>query len=229
MAGASQIDDYVTVLGRCLRGPGRVKRDLLAEARDSLADCAEAYQAEGLERAAAERRAVAEFGPVAEIAAGYQEELAASAGRRLALLVFATVPVTALVWALMWRIFPEAPGHEWAAAPGWFLVVAEVIDWSQLAMGVLGALALAGFGRWSRRLRRPRLLTRVFGAVVAADVVAVSLMSGALMIGGARTLDEFLAFPPGFAVSVLSFMVSLWQLRCALGCLAVTRPVAVPA
>ena len=229
MAGAGRIDDYLTALDRRLRGPGRIKRDLLTEARDGLVDCAEAYQAAGLDRDAAERRAVAEFGPVAEIAAGYQEELAAWTGRRLALLVFATVPVTALLWALTWQVFPEPAGREWAAAPGWFRTAAHLLDWSQLVLGALGALALAGFGRGARRPTRPRALARVFGAAVLAEVVVVGALAGALMIAGAHTLDEFLAFPPGLAAGLYSAAVTVWQACWAVGCLRVTRPPAVPA
>jgi hypothetical protein len=77
MASAGVIDDYVTALDRTLRGPRRARRDLVTEARDSLTDCAEAYLAEGMDQAGAERMAVADFGTVAEIAPGYQEELTA--------------------------------------------------------------------------------------------------------------------------------------------------------
>jgi hypothetical protein len=81
------IDAYVAELGGILRGPRRAKADLLDEARDSLVDAVRAYQDRGLDRQAAERRAVEEFGDVAEIAPGYQTELGLVQGRRTALLV----------------------------------------------------------------------------------------------------------------------------------------------
>ncbi|MGN9783308.1 permease prefix domain 1-containing protein [Nonomuraea sp. ZG12] len=74
-AGTSVIDDYVDRLHRRLKGPPRIKRDLLAEARDGLLDATDAWQRRGLGRAEAERTAVREFGPFGEIARGYQREL----------------------------------------------------------------------------------------------------------------------------------------------------------
>ncbi|WP_181957865.1 permease prefix domain 1-containing protein [Nonomuraea longispora] len=81
---------------------------MVVEARDSLTDTADALEAEGLERAEAERVAVAEFGEVAEIASGYQAELTASAGRRLGVLMFAGLPITVLMWSLLWRAYPPS-------------------------------------------------------------------------------------------------------------------------
>src|SRR5688500_19298305 len=98
------IDDYVAELNRAITGPPGPKRDLVVEARDSLTDTADALEAEGLDRTEAERVAVAEFGPVAEIAPDYQAELTSASGRRLGFLLFVSVPITALMWSVLWRI-----------------------------------------------------------------------------------------------------------------------------
>jgi hypothetical protein len=69
------IEAYVAELDRKLRGSYRTKRDMLTEAHDSLIDATAAYQKAGLDPLDAERRAVAEFGDLAEIASGYQPSL----------------------------------------------------------------------------------------------------------------------------------------------------------
>jgi len=148
MPGA--IDDFVAALGRRLRGPRRLKRDLLAEARDGLIDAAEALEAAGLGRAEAERRAVAEFGEVAEVAPGYRAELTARQGRHTAALVFLSVPATTLMWSELWRGYPWDPASL-TATPAWFLPLARLIDWLQILTGVAGGLALLAFGHLARR------------------------------------------------------------------------------
>src|SRR5207244_7286136 len=91
-SGVREVDRYVAGLGAALRGPRRVKADLLVEARDSLVDAAEAYRAEGATQAEADRQAVAEFGTLAEIVPAYQAELAVAQGRRTALLIALALP-----------------------------------------------------------------------------------------------------------------------------------------
>src|SRR5690606_13215836 len=111
MPGA--IDDVVAALGRRLRGPRRLQRDLLAAAGDLVAaqrrrlggprgrsrdllakprggrmDAAEAGEAAGLGGAEAERRAVGEFGEGGEEAPGYQADLTARQRRHTPALGF---------------------------------------------------------------------------------------------------------------------------------------------
>ena len=54
------VEPYLAELSRALAGPRRRKADLMAEARDSLVDATEAYEADGLRRGEAAERAVAE-------------------------------------------------------------------------------------------------------------------------------------------------------------------------
>ncbi|RQX58081.1 hypothetical protein DLJ57_04450, partial [Micromonospora chalcea] len=56
------VDRRLRELSGRLYGPDRLKADLLTETRHALEDAVEAYREEGLPRAEAERRAVAEFG-----------------------------------------------------------------------------------------------------------------------------------------------------------------------
>jgi hypothetical protein len=92
------IDTYVAELDRALRGPRAVRADLILEARDSLVDATEAFQAGGLERAEAERAAVLEFGDVPRIAAGYRSELALAQARRTAVLLTAVMFMQPIIW-----------------------------------------------------------------------------------------------------------------------------------
>ncbi|WP_370020864.1 permease prefix domain 1-containing protein [Planotetraspora sp. GP83] len=221
MANAGAIDDYVARLRRAVSGPLRAKRDLLAEARDSLLDAAEAYESSGCGRAEAERLAVEDFGPVAEIAPGYQEALAVSQGRRTAALLFLSVPLTALMWSVIWKIFPEPPSALTTPKPGWFEPLARVVDYSQLAIGVLGGAALVALGRGLRRIRRPRLVTRALGLFVWLQMPILLMMCVALM-RGAHGPAGFSAYAPGAAVTAISFAFWACQLFSAARCLTAT-------
>ncbi|MFJ2032083.1 permease prefix domain 1-containing protein [Streptosporangium sp. NPDC087985] len=221
MASAGIIDDYVAELGRSLKGPRRPKLDLVTEARDSLFDTAEALEDGGLDRAEAELAAVEEFGPIGEIAPGYQEELSISAGRRLAALLFVSVPLTALMWSVIWQVFPTDP-VDYATRPGWFVPVARSVDILQMLTGVLGAAALLALGRGLRRVRRPRLVTRGLAVFVWAMLPVMLTLCGALMYGshGPAGLSEY---PPGVGLALVSYGLMLAQLYGAARCLSITR------
>ncbi|MFI6925610.1 permease prefix domain 1-containing protein [Nonomuraea spiralis] len=216
-----RIDDYVADLDRALAGPSGPKRDLVVEARDSLSDTADALEADGLERAEAERLAVAEFGPVAEIAPSYQTELTAVAGRRLGLLLFISVPLTALMWSVVWRVYPTDPSV-WAGRPAWYHVVSRLLDICQLATGLYGGVALLALGRGARWIRRPRLVTRSLGVVVWGMLPIAGAMSLALSYGpsGPGTMTSYL---PAFLANLVTTAFWGLQIYGATRCLRVTR------
>lgn len=227
MADAGVIDDYVTGLRRALRGPRGPKLDLVAEARDSLLDAAEALEHGGLDRAEAERAAVEEFGSIGEIAPDYQEALSISAGRRLAALLFVSVPLTTLLWSLIWRVFPTVPAAH-AAWPGWFVPVARGLDILQMLVGVIGGVALLVLGRGLRRIRRPRLVTRSLAMLVWVTL-PVTLVLSAALIYGSKGPAGFSGYPPGIGAVLVSCAFWLLQLYGAARCLGVTRRRPVPA
>lgn len=226
MAGTGVIEDYVTGLSRTLRGPRRPKLDMITEARDSLLDSAEALESDGLRRDEAERAAVEEFGTIREIAPGYQEELSKSAGRRLAALLFVTVPLTAIMWSVIWKIFPTAP-TAYEHTPAWFVPVARGVDMLQMFIGVVGGLALFALGRGLRGIRRPWLVTRFLGVFVWAMLPVMLVSCGALMFGS-RDSAGFSDYPPGIAASLVSYALWAMQLYGAFRCLSVTRRVPAP-
>ncbi|WP_436757562.1 permease prefix domain 1-containing protein [Streptosporangium sp. V21-05] len=226
MAGTGVIEDYVTGLSRTLRGPRRPKLDMITEARDSLLDSAEALEGDGLRRDEAERAAVEEFGTIREIAPGYQEELSKSAGRRLAVLLFVTVPLTAIMWNVIWKIFPAAPAA-YETMPDWFVLVARGVDMLQMFIGLVGGLALLALGRGLRRIRRPRLVTRFLGLFVWAMLPVMLVSCGALMFGS-QDYADFSHYPPGTVASLVSYAIWAVQLYCASRCLSITRRVPAP-
>ncbi|GAA1277556.1 hypothetical protein GCM10009677_34480 [Sphaerisporangium rubeum] len=224
MAGSGAIDDYVATLARTLRGPGRLRRDMVAEARDGLEDAAEAYREQGADPAAAERLAVAEFGPVGEIAPGYQEELAAREGRRTAAGLFLIVPVVTVLWTLIWRLYPDLPAPAYDGKPSWFMPLARFLDFFQLTMGLLGATALYLLGRG----RRPEALTHGLGVLLWIQIPAIFVMSTILSAGAGSALDGFTHFTPGLLLTAVSYASHVWLLYAATRCLLTTRGTTPP-
>ncbi|MEU4391041.1 permease prefix domain 1-containing protein [Kribbella sp. NPDC023855] len=92
------VEQYLTGLSRALVGPRRRKADLLAEARDSLVDATEAYEADGFGPREAAERAVADFGDLAEVVPGYRSELGIAQGRRTAVLLVLVMLAQPIVW-----------------------------------------------------------------------------------------------------------------------------------
>lgn len=221
MAGRGPVDEYVAALRAALSGPGRAKRDLLAEVRDGLSDAAEAYESAGCARVEAERRAVADFGPVREIAPAFQQELALGQGRRTALLLFLGLPLITLMWSLTWRMFPAPPGLV-DTRPSWFGVLARVMDCSQLLTGALGAAALLALGRGLRRLRRPVLIIRALGLFVWLQMPPLVMMSMVLAV--TRGPWDLAFYRPAVAAAALTYALWVCQLYSATRCLRFSSP-----
>ncbi|UBU17254.1 permease prefix domain 1-containing protein [Nonomuraea gerenzanensis] len=214
------IDDYVAELDGALSGPRGAKRDLVVEARDSLVDTAEAFEAGGLPRAEAERLAVAEFGEVREVAPGYQAELTAVAGRRLGVLLFISVPLTVAMWSMLWRIFPGTD-QTWLSQPWWYSPASKLLDLVQLGTGLYGGLVLFALSRGARWLRRPRLATRSLGVLVFASLPITAALS-MLMTFGMDSPNTLHGLPALLANVVTSAMWAI-QIYCASRCVRITR------
>ncbi|SDJ78710.1 permease prefix domain 1-containing protein [Nonomuraea jiangxiensis] len=214
------IDDYVADLHRSLSGPHGPKRDMVVEARDSLTDTADALEADGLDRAEAERLAVAEFGKVAEIAPEYQAELTAASGRRLGVLLFVGVPVMTVMWSALWILYP-ATEDVWTHRPDWYSIVARSLDIMHLGVGLYGGIALFALSRGGRWIHRPRLVTRSLGVLVLA-MLPINVVVGLVLTYGMDSPNTLTPLP-----AVLANLVSaaIWgmQIYGATRCLRVTR------
>jgi hypothetical protein len=216
------IDEYLHALGRRLSGPGRLKADLLAEARDGLVDAAEAYQADGLTRRAAQARAVAEFGPIRRVSPDYQAELGVGAARRMAFQL-ATVPVTiSSLSSLMWR---GAPWTERATGPHHgYSLLARAVDGVGIVLAIVGLLAFlvltVGARRWP--LRQPAARAVALGGLVAVLTLYASGLSIYLMSlyewGGA-----LLAWTPTQLGGLVVLASYAWLGYTVRRCLAATR------
>ena len=173
------IHEYVGDLHAALRGPRRVKADLVTEARDGLVDAAEAHESAGLPRADAERQAVVEFGSVPDLAADYQRLLAFAQGRRTALLVFLVCAVQSLGSTFAWRTADLG----WDALPSpVYLVLADAVDWMGIAIKVVALVLLAACGLGTRFLGTRSWLPRTVGTfalVNCAFVVAANVLLAA--------------------------------------------------
>lgn len=190
----ARVEDRLRELSGRLHGPTRLKADLLTEARHALEDAAEAYRDSGVPRAEAERRAVAEFGSVAQLTPGFQAELAAGALRGLALRTLAVAGVLIAAGDLTWR------GSSWSAGPrppsGYLLLSAALNGiWA-----VVAGLALAGLllGALAARRASPglRRSARVVGFGLTGGLLVGALAGGALFGWSVRLWDAALTWPP---------------------------------
>ncbi|HEY3001297.1 MAG TPA: permease prefix domain 1-containing protein [Kribbellaceae bacterium] len=176
MRRVTVIDAYLAELGTALRGPRRAKADLLAEARDSLADAAEAHEARGMDRVEAERAAVAEFGDLQEVAPGYQSELGLAQARRTGLLVFFLLISQPFVWNVAWpAISGRSPDGGEAAA----VALDSALEWVGGLTMVAALLMAAACGIGVRYLGVRRGVTRATGVLV---------LTASTVIGGAGLL-----------------------------------------
>jgi hypothetical protein len=190
------IDAYVAELGGALRGPRRAKVDLLAEARDSLVDAARAHEHRGLDRDAAERQAVEEFGGVPEIAPGYQTELGLAQGRRTALLVLFVLAAQPFGWSAIASLVGDPSNRD----PGPVYVLLDALAaWLGVAaiVGALFAALACGIG--VRYLGARRWLVQATG-VFALAVVSVFGLMGLLLtvltpVADARSLLTVTGLP----------------------------------
>lgn len=175
----SLIEAYVTELDGALRGPRALKADMVAEARDGLLDASQAYEQTGVDADGAQRRAIADFGPVDVIAPDYQVELGLSQGRRTALLTCVSLAAQPLIW----RVLLPLLGHPESSGTPAFTVVNHLVEGFgalSIASGLLFVLAL---GPGTRHLRAPDRLIRgvgVFALVVCGVFVALGTLMSAL-------------------------------------------------
>jgi hypothetical protein len=224
------IDEYVRTLDRALTGPGRLKGDMLREARHGLADAAEAYQEEGLARAEAERLAVAEFGEVHALAPDYQAELGLGAARRLALKMVLVPMLVVTLADFMWRGSPWSTSTTGPHPPAGYLLISQAQDylgyvWAGLAMAVYLWLA------WSARRGRPtgRVTVRAIGLVTLSIVSLTSLAGTVIYVWSVSLWDSALTWPPMIVGGLLVAAAYGWLVHSAVTCLvAAPRRTAVP-
>jgi len=172
------IERYTTGLSAALRGPRRLRADMIAEARDSLMDAAEAHLDAGLEAQEAARRAVDEFGRYDEIVPAYQAELAVAQGRRTTLWMATALPLMHLFAPLMWW---KAPWSNRNPVAGYWALTTN-FDYLSIGATVVAFVLLVGFGWGSRYVRDGVRYARGVGIGVLVFLV-VHGAAGAAIIG----------------------------------------------
>jgi len=215
------IEAYLTELHGALRGPRRVRADLLTEVHDSLVDAAAAHRQKGLGPQEAERAAVREFGEVGAIAPEFQAELAIAQARRTAVLVLAVVAVEAIVAGVAWRL--AARGSDWTPSPTYALV-AHTVDTIGYATTFAGAaLALLASGAGARRLPLGPWFTRATGVFAWAVYLFFGVASVGLTVFSPVARAMF-ANGSGFVLVAVCWILPLTIAVSARRCLRAAAP-----
>ncbi|TDC72155.1 hypothetical protein E1193_28355 [Micromonospora sp. KC606] len=188
------LEERLRELDGRLRGPARLKAELLIELRHALTDATEAYREGGVAPAEAARRAVAEFGTPAQLAPAYQAELGAAALRGLSVRALVVAAVLIATGDLTWQ------GSSWSDGPPppesyQFLSASVNVVWLAVAGFSLAALAV---GRWSARRSGsgPITLGRLVGLGLTGALAAGLLTGVGLFTWSVRLWDAALTWPP---------------------------------
>ncbi|MGC5018578.1 permease prefix domain 1-containing protein [Micromonospora sp. DT47] len=204
-----------------LRGPGRLKAELIVELRDALTDAAEAYREGGLPAAEAERRAVAEFGTPAQLVPAYQAELAAGALRGLSLRALLVALTLMAAGDLTWQ------GSSWSDGPrppAGYLLLSASMDGIWLAVA---GFALAGLVLGRLAARRGWAGTspaaRLLGLGLTAALVLGSVAGVGLFTWSVRLWDAALTWPPMIIGAVVTGAAWFSLARAGRYWLAATR------
>jgi hypothetical protein len=195
---------HVAELDRVLRGATKDRRSIVREVREGLHDAAEAYRHAGMDPREAARRAVREFGPVADVAPLYQDELAADQGRRTALLLAAGLPALSMGWDLLWRV-----GIDWGPERPTLALVKALASVQDTASVAVAATALLLVALTFRRTRSPR---GVAAAAAASALAAVVVCGGAAVGMSVANGADTLRMVGSQAVGALAYLVSLTML-----------------
>jgi hypothetical protein len=188
-AAVDPVAAHIAELDRLLRGPGAVKRSMIAEVRDGLHDAAAAYRAGGLDPESAAATAVRDFGTVREVAPLMQEELTARQGRSTALLLAVTFPALLVGWDLLWM----RGVSWWSAAPDTVAGLARLLD---VTSAVVAAVALALLVGTSRRSAAPRWITALAGITAVTGAVVSGGTSIVMNLASWQQASQVLATEP---------------------------------
>ncbi|MEU2661666.1 permease prefix domain 1-containing protein [Micromonospora sp. NBC_01740] len=204
---ATTVEERLRELGAHLRGPRRLKSDLLTEARHGLLDAVDAYRADGLPATEAQHRAVADFGSPAELAPAYQAELAAGALRGLSLRVIALATVAFVAGDLTWQ------GSSWGGSPppAAYQLLSASVGWIWAAAFALAATGLLRAGRAALRGGADRAVGAALVGVLALGV----LTGSALFAWSIGLWDDALTWPPMIIGAAVAAAGYLWLGRAA--------------
>lgn len=159
----------------------------MREAADHLEDAVEALVEAGEDQDVAARRAVGDFGSIAEVAASFQSTLAVAAARRTALLLVVVLGYQPMLWDSGFNL---ASGTRGARSDSWFFELLDrMIEAGSLLIlvGALLVLAATGLGnRWWLLGLGSAKLAAVF-SLAAALFVGLASVAMVATAGGDNT------------------------------------------
>lgn len=200
---ASPIVSYVHAVRGSLRGPRRVRIDLVQELTDGLRDAAEAHRKTGLTRAEAEQRAVDESGAVDDVVSEFQPELVAGQGRRTAILLALGMPGLVFLWDLLWKV----GGQEDSPTAPITLLLSDLVTWVGLAVGILGVVAIGALTFGARFAVPTGVVTRMLG-VLGAVALGFTMVASIMMsfVSTDEAAGAFLSTWLGLLVLLATFL-----------------------
>ncbi|GIJ77306.1 hypothetical protein SAMN05443287_105191 [Micromonospora phaseoli] len=215
------VEEHLRQLASRLRGPRRLRADLLTEARHGLLDAVEAYRENGLSSREASRQAVLEFGTPEQLAPAYQAELAVAALRGLSLRVVAFASAAAIAGDLTWR------GSSWSDGPrppAGYLLLSQSVNWIWAGAFLLGLAGLV-LVTATARSARPGLtsLARAVGATLTGAAAAGALAGAGLFTWSILLWDAALTWPPMIIGMLVGGAAHVWLGRSARTWLLATR------
>ncbi|MFD8823190.1 hypothetical protein ACFV1C_12630 [Streptomyces sp. NPDC059605] len=176
------IEAHVAELAAVLHGPARVKSRMVTEFREGLVDAASDFSRGPESDRDAARRAVHEFGTVAEIAPSFQRELTIAQARHTARTVALVAPLLLMCWYLA-QAWDGSTGHR---LPDPVPLLVAHLGGVAASASLLAAAALGATGVLARRFPTPHRLPLV--VAWAATTTAVTLGAGALALALASAL-----------------------------------------
>jgi hypothetical protein len=172
-------DGVLAQLSAGLRGPRRVRNDLLIELRDGLTDATDDLQASGVDAEQARQQAAAEFGDPVALARELQAELTATQARRTALAVALISPLMEVAWRWGYPALMRDYGMR-GGRPSGSAVLAQLNSIQQIAVWIVAPLLLVAYGLILRRTVALRRVATLIG-LLAAGLLSVNLLTSGLM------------------------------------------------
>ncbi|WP_051704201.1 permease prefix domain 1-containing protein [Glycomyces sp. NRRL B-16210] len=169
------MSDYVASVAAPLRGPRRLRADMVAELGDGFEEAVAEREAAGLGRDRALAEAAAEFGEPRLVAAEIQRELAAAQARRTAWTLLIALPALTIMWDLF-----GGDGEPALAV----VLLARLTDLATASAFTVAALVVAG-----RLERRAAALCGAAGLVQITVALGCSAAISAIGASGPPGLD----------------------------------------
>jgi hypothetical protein len=207
-SGLDPGDGVLALLAAGLRGPRRIRADLLAELRDGLDDATDDLVASGLDRGQARHQAVAEFGDPVALARELQVELAGAQARRTAVAVALVSLLVEAAWnwgyPAMMRSFWLRGGRPTESA-----FLAQLNDLQTVVVWIVTPLLLLTCGLSLRRAAAVRRSSVLIGALAAGLLTVNVLTSGVMTALNPGLIEALRDSPTGMVLQFGSLAAML--------------------